>query len=190
MGIELAEIDFKPRVLPQMPISIAPAPEVPGKPRPYDDGEIENGVLVYRYRGEDPPHRDNVGLRQATRAGVPLVYFYGVAKGWYRPTWPCFVVEDPPSRCRSTCWPTSRRSRSTPSSGPRAARRGHPPPLRDHPGAPAAAPGFLDVTTAGTYVFLTDDSGIGGPHLDATVGDYEVEYLNELMIRLINESVG
>lgn len=41
--------------------------------------------------------------------------------------------------------------------------------------------------TGGTYVFLTDHSGIGGDHLEATVGETIVEYLNLLMIRIINE---
>ncbi len=41
--------------------------------------------------------------------------------------------------------------------------------------------------TGGTYTFLTDDSGIGNPHLEPTIGEYQVEMLNELMIRLINE---
>lgn len=41
--------------------------------------------------------------------------------------------------------------------------------------------------TGGTYVFITGHSGIGGVHIDATVGETEVEYLNDLMIRLINE---
>lgn len=41
--------------------------------------------------------------------------------------------------------------------------------------------------TGGTYVFLTDDSGIGNSHLDASVGEIVVEYLNLLLIRLINE---
>ena len=41
--------------------------------------------------------------------------------------------------------------------------------------------------SGGTYTFLTDDSGIGGSHLEPTVGEYEVEMLNALMIRLINE---
>lgn len=48
---------------------------------------------------------------------------------------------------------------------------------------------FLDVSTGGTYVFLTDDSGIGQPHLNPSVGEYEVEPLNELLIRLIDESL-
>lgn len=45
------------------------------------------------------------------------------------------------------------------------------------------------VATNGTYVFITDDSGIGGDHIEATVGDYEVEYLNDLIVRLIHENV-
>jgi putative restriction endonuclease len=53
---------FKPAVLPEMPISITTAPVAPGKERPYNDGMSEE-FLVYRYRGTDPNHRDNVGLR-------------------------------------------------------------------------------------------------------------------------------
>ena len=46
---------------------------------------------------------------------------------------------------------------------------------------------FFDLATGGTYVFLTDDSGIGGSHIEASVGDYEVEYLNDLLVRLIKK---
>jgi hypothetical protein len=46
---------------------------------------------------------------------------------------------------------------------------------------------FLALGTNGTYVFLTDHSGIGNSHLEATVGQYEVEFLNNLMVRLINK---
>lgn len=41
--------------------------------------------------------------------------------------------------------------------------------------------------TNGTYVFITNHSGIGNPHLEATVGDYQVEKLNDLMVRLIKK---
>ena len=44
---------------------------------------------------------------------------------------------------------------------------------------------FFANSTGGTYVFLTDDSGVGNSHIAASVGDYEVEKLNELLIRLI-----
>ncbi|MGL1936741.1 MAG: VWA domain-containing protein [Fibrobacterales bacterium] len=45
----------------------------------------------------------------------------------------------------------------------------------------------LAIATNGTYVFITDDSGLGSDHLEATVGEYTVEYLNDLMVRLILE---
>lgn len=46
---------------------------------------------------------------------------------------------------------------------------------------------FFSMTTNGTYVFITNHSGIGNDHLIATVGDYKVEFLNDLMVRLINK---
>ncbi len=41
-------------------------------------------------------------------------------------------------------------------------------------------------TTGGTYTFLTDDSGIGGGHIEPTVGAYNVEKLNDMMVRIVN----
>ena len=46
---------------------------------------------------------------------------------------------------------------------------------------------FFSIATNGTYVFITDHSGIGNDHLEPSVGQYEVEYLNDLMVRLINK---
>jgi len=43
------------------------------------------------------------------------------------------------------------------------------------------------IMTGGTYIFLTDDSGIGNAHLSPTVGEYTVEYLNACMVRIVNE---
>lgn len=45
------------------------------------------------------------------------------------------------------------------------------------------------ILTNGTYVFITDDSGIGNDHLEPTIGEFEVEKLNDLLIRLIGENV-
>ena len=39
--------------------------------------------------------------------------------------------------------------------------------------------------TGGTSVFITDDSGIGGEHLDPNLPDATVERLNDLLVRLI-----
>ncbi len=49
---------------------------------------------------------------------------------------------------------------------------------------------FMAITTNGTYVFLTDDSGIGESHLVPTTGKYEVEFLNDLILRLIMKYTG
>ena len=49
---------------------------------------------------------------------------------------------------------------------------------------------FFSVLTGGTYVFLTDDSGVGGDHIEASVGDFQVEPLNDLLVRLIAKYIG
>lgn len=41
--------------------------------------------------------------------------------------------------------------------------------------------------TGGTYAFLTDDSGIGGSHIEPTIGSYEVEKLNDMMVRIVGD---
>ena len=45
----------------------------------------------------------------------------------------------------------------------------------------------LAITTGGIYVFLTDDSGIGDSHLEPIIGDYKVEKLYDIIIRVIND---
>jgi putative restriction endonuclease len=82
---------FKPRIL-DIPISITTIPS-----GPYDDGYTPDGKLLYRYRGDDPQHRDNVGLREAMRLRIPLVYFYRLEKSKYMAVWPVFIVADQPS---------------------------------------------------------------------------------------------
>lgn len=48
---------------------------------------------------------------------------------------------------------------------------------------------FEAILTGGTYTFLTDHSGIGGSHIEPTIGAYDVEFLNDLLVRLIVDSV-
>lgn len=45
------------------------------------------------------------------------------------------------------------------------------------------------ILTGGTYVFLTDDSQVGATHVIPTVGDYQVERLNDLIERLIDQYI-
>jgi putative restriction endonuclease len=79
---------FKPRCL-ELPLSIT---TVAGSP--YSDSFRPDGLLSYRYRGTDPQHRDNIGLRQCMRERRPLVYLHGIEKGTYVPAWPVFIVGD------------------------------------------------------------------------------------------------
>ena len=44
---------------------------------------------------------------------------------------------------------------------------------------------FMSIMTNGTYVFVTDHSGIGNKHLDPIVSDFQVEKLNDLLVRII-----
>lgn len=89
---------FKPKVLTRpIPLSITTAPLKPGRPRPYDDSMGSDGFLIYKYRGADPDHHENAGLRMAMKEQVPLIYFEGIAVGWYSAAYPAYVIKDDPT---------------------------------------------------------------------------------------------
>ena len=46
---------------------------------------------------------------------------------------------------------------------------------------------FAAIATDGTYVFITNDSGVGNDHIAASVGEYQVEKLSDLIVRIINQ---
>jgi putative restriction endonuclease len=81
---------FKPRLL-DIPISITTVFD-----GPYSDKPDQDGNWLYRYRGIDPNHRDNVGLRKAMERRTPLIYFVGIAPGRYFTVYPVFITEDYP----------------------------------------------------------------------------------------------
>ena len=81
---------FKPRLM-ELPLSITTVAN-----GPYDDA-FGPTLLRYRYRGNDPNHRDNVGLRELIRRREPLVYFHALVPGKYLAVWPVFVVGDDPA---------------------------------------------------------------------------------------------
>ncbi len=45
----------------------------------------------------------------------------------------------------------------------------------------------MALATNGTYLFLTDDSGIGSPHIKPTTDEFKVELLNDLLQRIIEQ---
>jgi putative restriction endonuclease len=74
----------------RVPLSISTIPS-----GPYSDHvDRESNRLRYAYRGTDPAHRDNVGLRRAQSQRVPLIYFYRTDPGHYLATYPVYVVDD------------------------------------------------------------------------------------------------
>jgi putative restriction endonuclease len=82
---------FKPRIL-DLPISITTAPR--GE---YDDYFGPDNFLTYRYRGVDPDHKDNIGLRRIFEQRRPLIYFHGIDPGKYLAVWPVYIIADDPS---------------------------------------------------------------------------------------------
>lgn len=81
---------FKPQAM-QLPLSITTVAD-----GPYSDS-FGPSVLKYRYRGSDPDHRDNAGLRELMRRRDPLVYLHALMPGKYLAVWPVFVVGDDPT---------------------------------------------------------------------------------------------
>src|ERR1700675_911864 len=80
---------WKPAVC-ELPLSITTT--VGG---PYDDSfDRRAGTLRYAYRGTDPSHRGNRGLRRVMVERVPLIYFHAVEPGRYVAAYPVFVVGD------------------------------------------------------------------------------------------------
>lgn len=47
---------------------------------------------------------------------------------------------------------------------------------------------FMALGTNGTYTFITNDSGIGNDHIEPSIGDFQHEYLNDLLVRIIKEN--
>lgn len=82
---------FKPKALNIAPLSLTTSPN-----SPYSDAFGSDELLRYSYRGPDPQHPDNVGLRFAMERKLPLVYFHGIAVGKYVGAWPVLVVRDNP----------------------------------------------------------------------------------------------
>jgi len=82
---------FKPRILAEVPLSVT---TVHGGP--YADSWA-GGFLRYAYRGRDPAHPDNRGLRLAMQRELPLVYFFGLEPGKYVASFPIYIVGDHPT---------------------------------------------------------------------------------------------
>lgn len=70
----------------------------PGQAPPYEDAQGPDGLLRYKYRGDDPKHSENVALRRAFEERLPLIWFVATQPGAYVPIYPIWIVADEPSR--------------------------------------------------------------------------------------------
>lgn len=61
---------------------------------PYPDKMSPDGFLSYKYRGTDPNHRDNVGLRLAMQTKTPLIYFVNLSPGQYMANFPAYIISE------------------------------------------------------------------------------------------------
>jgi len=61
---------------------------------PYSDFYTDDGFLKYKYRGQNPEHPDNKGLRALISLQKPLIYFHSIIKGKYLATWPIYIIND------------------------------------------------------------------------------------------------
>ena len=62
---------------------------------PYGDAAVETGYR-YAYRAGSIDQPDNRALRAAFTLHVPIVHFVATRPNYYKPIYPCFVVEDDP----------------------------------------------------------------------------------------------
>lgn len=67
-----------------------------GQERPYEDGVGPDGLMRYKWQGDDPQHAANRGLRAAMESKVPLIWFWGVAPGVFKPIFPVYIVDEEP----------------------------------------------------------------------------------------------
>lgn len=79
---------WKPKIM-DLPLSITTTTQ-----GPYEDKHEYGGFLEYKFRGTDPNHRDNVGLRKIMANKIPLIYFLSVEPGLYLANWPVFIQEE------------------------------------------------------------------------------------------------
>jgi len=63
---------------------------------PYGDTETDIGFR-YAYRAGSIEQPDNRALRAAHELRVPIVHFVATRPNFYRPEYPCFVMEDDPA---------------------------------------------------------------------------------------------
>ena len=82
---------FRPQQMRGGALSIKTTIPRQGRSARYEDIASENGAFFYRFEGVDPENRSNQLLAQVQKLEAPLIYFYGIDPGVYRPIWPVYI---------------------------------------------------------------------------------------------------
>lgn len=77
-------------------LSIRTSYTSPRREPPYEDKEGPDGLLRYKYRGQDPSHPENVALLRAYQWRLPLLWFVGISPGLYLPRYPVWLIGNEP----------------------------------------------------------------------------------------------
>ncbi|MDQ3527204.1 MAG: HNH endonuclease [Actinomycetota bacterium] len=85
----------KPAVL-DAALSIRTVYRPEGAARPYQDGTGPDGLIRYKWRGEDGNYSENRALRAAMELRLPLIWFFGVGSALYQPVFPVYLVGEEP----------------------------------------------------------------------------------------------
>ncbi|WP_256939797.1 HNH endonuclease [Arthrobacter sp. BF1] len=77
-------------------LSITTVYRAPGKAAPYRDEVGADGLLRYKWEGDDPDLYTNVGLRNAMERKLPLIWFFGVGASQFQAIFPVYLVAEEP----------------------------------------------------------------------------------------------
>ncbi|NPD27407.1 HNH endonuclease [Corallococcus exiguus] len=85
---------FWPRQMQETALSIKTTVPRGSRVARYDDDNIaSDGAFLYKFQGTDAEARDNRRLLRAQQLDAPLIYFYGIEPGFYRPLWPVYISD-------------------------------------------------------------------------------------------------
>ena len=87
----------KPREL-SAALSIRTVYTPDGQQRPYEDSLGSDGLLRYKWRGDNADHAENRALRAAMEGRLPLIWFFGVGPGVYEPIYPAYLLWEEPDQ--------------------------------------------------------------------------------------------
>ncbi|MGN6600296.1 MAG: HNH endonuclease, partial [Actinomycetes bacterium] len=79
-------------------LSIRTVYRAEGASRPYEDAVGKDGLLRYKWRGDDGDHAENRALRSAMQQRLPLIWFVGVGGARYQAVYPIYLLDEEPAQ--------------------------------------------------------------------------------------------